>query len=1055
MDGNSLNNSLEQAQNLTQTQSSPLDLLLSAAQSTEGDRQVSLKTLKQQEIDKIMQSFKQCREIADRYYTSKVEPKLKERREIYLARADHYKKKFKRLSELTSWCSRDVKTTIDWILPSLIEVYTGGDDPIDIKGVNVEDDDRARKLQQLLKYQMERKNSYFTFLDTVLKDALILNMGAAKVWWKREEKREAYEMLLNTQDVQMTALLLQEYQKGSIEIRDMEPIEGAPDLFKVTFDKVSVTANHPVLEYLPPSELRYTPEASNLQSAKFTAHRKVVRGDYLIRKEKEGVYENVREALAKYSGNTRYTAYDREHNPELSNAPAKLSDNDTASKEVELYEGYLQVDYNNDGVFEDVIVHAVGDTPIRIAGNDFEMAPFFVCAAEYDPSVVFGEESFADNLEQLQDLKTALVRQIIINVAKNNAPQKFVNETNVDMDALINNEEHVPVMGTNGSPRDNVFVPDPLPLSPATMTLVEYAQNEIEAQSGSTRYNQGLDSNSLNKMLALDTPIPMADGSYKKNGDIVAGDFVIGSNGKPTEVLYAHPVQMPKRAFRIKFRSGDVIKAGGEHRWSVKVSDKNYRHKSPEWEKLPTERIYDLMQSGYRVTIPCVEKVEFTEKDLSMDPYIFGLWLGDGNSHTNRFTSMDSEIVEAFTAWAKQFYKGSVEKTSQQNSGRAHMYQIVNTPFRRMLKDMGCLKDSRYVATKDNVKHIPEIYLQGSFEQRIALLRGLMDTDGCIDKNGNAIFCNSEPALIDGVVRLIESLGGKPNVNWKGPDKNGNKFKHSKPHAHVTFAMPFCPVKLQRKVERWKTKKRYWDEQRIDSIEEIPIEAMRCLTVAAKDELYCCGRRLTLTSNTATGITAIMGSAEKRLKHYAKQMAENFVVPLFRFLILLNQKYLEEAQMIRLTNENVVIRKEELDIDYDLMINVGQGAGTREAQIQYLMILINQIYPQLAQQGIVTPNSWYQIVKDLLEKMGVRNTAAYLADPNAPEMQQKQQQVQQQAMQAQQMQMQAEIAKASVPKVSVKLEDLPTDAKLQFITQKLGLQTTPQNVAEKELVDHA
>lgn len=705
MDAGSLNNSLEQAQNLTQAQSSPLDLLLSAAQSTGKDKEISLKTLKKQEIDKIMQSFKQCREIADRYYTSKVEPKLKERREIYLARADHYKKKFKRLSELTNWCSRDVKTTIDWILPSLIEVYTGGDDPIDIKGVNVEDDDRARKLQQLLKYQMERKNSYFTFLDTVLKDALILNMGAAKVWWKREEKREAYEMLLNTQDVQMTALLLQEYQRGSIEIQDMEPIEGAPDLFKVTFERVNVTANHPVLEYLPPSELRYTPEASNLQSAKFTAHRKVVRGDYLIRKEREGVYENVREALAKYSGNTRYTAYDREHNPELSNAPAKLSDNDTASKEVELYEGYLQVDYNNDGVFEDVIVHAVGDTPIRIAGNDFEMAPFFVCAAEYDPSMVFGEESFADNLEQLQDLKTALVRQIIINVAKNNAPQKFVNETNVDMDALINNEEHVPVMGTSGSPRDNVFVPDPLPLSPATMMLVEYAQNEIEAQSGSTRYNQGLDSNSLNK--------------------------------------------------------------------------------------------------------------------------------------------------------------------------------------------------------------------------------------------------------------------------------------------------------------------------------------------------------------TATGITAIMGSAEKRLKHYAKQMAENFVVPLFRFLILLNQKYLEEEQMIRLTNENVVIRKEELDIDYDLMINVGQGAGTREAQIQYLMILINQIYPQLAQQGIVTPNSWYQIVKDLLEKMGVRNTAAYLADPNAPEMQQRQQQAQQQAIQAQQMQMQAEIAKASVPRVSVKLEDLPMDAKLQFIQQKLGLQTTPKNVAEKELVDHA
>ena len=70
----------------------------------------------------------------------------------------------------------------------------------------------------------------------------------------------------------------------------------------------------------------------------------------------------------------------------------------------------------------------------------------------------------------------------------------------------------------------------------------------------------------------------------------------------------------------------------------------------------------------------------------------------------------------------------------------------------------------------------------------------------------------------------------------------------------------------------------------------------------------------------------------------------------------------DQEQIIRLTNENIVITKDELNIDYDLVINVGLGPGTKEAQIQYLMVMINQIYPQLAQAGLVTPKSWYNII---------------------------------------------------------------------------------------------
>ena len=126
-------------------------------------------------------------------------------------------------------------------------------------------------------------------------------------------------------------------------------------------------------------------------------------------------------------------------------------------------------------------------------------------------------------------------------------------------------------------------------------------------------------------------------------------------------------------------------------------------------------------------------------------------------------------------------------------------------------------------------------------------------------------------------------------------------------------------------------------------------------------------------NNTATGITAILGMAEKRNKMVARSIAEKFFIPIYKFIILLNQKYLEDEQMIRLTNKTLSIKKEDLDVDYDLIVNVGQGAGTREAQIQYLMLVLNQIYPQLANFGIANAKSWYNLVCKLLEALGLRD----------------------------------------------------------------------------------
>ncbi|WP_315436728.1 hypothetical protein [uncultured Selenomonas sp.] len=667
--------------------------------------EVSLETLSEDAVKKIMTAYKAGRDVADHYYTATVEPALIRRYDVYRADVDHYKEKFPRLSELSSWVSRDIKTTIDWIMPSLMEVFVGSDDPVDIAGVNVNDDDNAKKIQQLLSYFVTRKNSFFTFMYNFLRDGLTINMGCAKVYWKREEERQPMEVLA---DAQMMQMILVGEAAGQVEIKEAVPVTPLGDLLRVTFDLVNVKVNQPVIENMSPSELRFTPEARDLHQSKFVAQRKVVRGDYLKRMEAQGVYQNVDEAMEKAGEGIRKTPLlDKKHNERMDEMHGRLSDGDNASKEFELYEAYLKVDFNNDGIYENVIVHAVGDTPLKIQDNVFEMPPFFIFSPEHDAYAIFGEDSITDTLEQLQDLKTALIRQMIIAVAKNNVPQKFVDENSVDMDALLEGSEIVPVKN-NVPANQAVFQPPPIQIDGSAMTLVQYAQNEIESQSGSTRYNQGLDSSSLNR--------------------------------------------------------------------------------------------------------------------------------------------------------------------------------------------------------------------------------------------------------------------------------------------------------------------------------------------------------------TATGISAIMGASDKKIKLIARLAAETAWIPIVKFLILLCQKFVDDGQMIRLADENISIRREEISIDYDLIVNVGRGASSKEIQIQYLMVLINQLYPKLEMIGIVNAESWYNVTKELLEVMGIRSTEKYLLDPNGDVFRQQQaqaQQVQQAAMEKQDALTQAELqikqddVKAkTLARLSAQFKDLPIDAQISAL-QQLGLSTSPAAMAEK------
>jgi hypothetical protein len=220
--------------------------------------------------------------------------------------------------------------------------------------------------------------------------------------------------------------------------------------------------------------------------------------DYLKRKEKAGVYKNVSQAIENLQQHT-YTEYDTHNNPSLESFGQEEGNNvvDKARRKTTLYECYTKLDINDDDMLEDIIITIVNKTIIRIQVNTMGRHPFFLLSPIRDPQKVWAKKGICDLVSQLQDLKTALLKQIIYNVAVSNDRQAFVNvDMLVDVREFIDGKKAVRVQG---DPAQAVYWSPVEQLQPQIFSFLEYIETLKEARTGITRYNQGMDANTLNK----------------------------------------------------------------------------------------------------------------------------------------------------------------------------------------------------------------------------------------------------------------------------------------------------------------------------------------------------------------------------------------------------------------------------------------------------------------------------------------------------------------------------------------------------------------------------
>ena len=343
------------------------------------------------------------------------------------------------------------------------------------------------------------------------------------------------------------------------------------------------------------------------------------------------------------------------------------------------------------------------------------------------------------------------------------------------------------------------------------------------------------------KALALDTPINTPDG-WKTMGELQVGDYVYGDDGKPTKIVTTSPIFIGHQCFEVTLSDGEKIIADADHLWEVKVRGKmrvmNTKDMSQNYYRLRPNDGY----KEYRYQVKTTEPIDYGRNDkLPIHPYVLGVWLGDGNSHNTRVTSHIDDTEEMRKHIENCGYKTSV-RYPREDISMIGVYKGEDwgkfNQFRNELKNLNLLKN----------KHIPEMYLKASIEDRYELLRGLMDTDGYCSKFGECEFCQKDLKFIEQFEELLNSLGIKNSRTKKKIDCEGTiceayyvRFFVDKEHT--------C-FKLKRKHDRVKEKVRMNNYKSIISIKEVKSVPTKCIMVDNESHLYLCGKKNTVTHNS-------------------------------------------------------------------------------------------------------------------------------------------------------------------------------------------------------------
>lgn len=406
----------------------------------------------------------------------------------------------------------DIRDTLESIKPELLDIFYGGDKVVEFTPRGDEDVDAAEQETEVCNYVFNQKNGGFMVLYTWFTDALLLKNGYVKRYWDTREVTEIEEY--DDLDPQEAVSVITELEQIDGEVEILEQW-GGPEIDEMGMQTMSpmgikVKITRELKEYkvepVPPEEIYVSPQWNKLtfKDCPFVAHRSSPTVSDLIamgfdRKQVEALPE-VDDKLDSEEAETRFSGENFDEND-------LTSSSDISMRTVRVYENYIRVDRDRDGIAELLQVFTGGEGGEilkrngKLAVEEVRSVPFNTACPLPIPHKHYGL-SIAELVEDLQRLRTVLVRQMVDNITMTNNPDIIVDEDQMSETTHADLEVTQPgrVVRIPGGAASMAYAKG---VESATQSLqgIQYVDTLREERTGVTRYNQGMDADSLNKTM--------------------------------------------------------------------------------------------------------------------------------------------------------------------------------------------------------------------------------------------------------------------------------------------------------------------------------------------------------------------------------------------------------------------------------------------------------------------------------------------------------------------------------------------------------------------------
>lgn len=382
---------------------------------------------------------------------------------------------------------------------------------------------------------------------------------------------------------------------------------------------------------------------------------------------------------------------------------------------------------------------------------------------------------------------------------------------------------------------------------------------------------------------------------FVEMGSLKVGDEIWNPDGNTTKVLEIYE-QGFKDVYQLELADGRTVRCGANHLWEVICANNHFKHKVFKTHDLLNNGLFNEVTvdgkkyNSYKYYLPPINPVTYSEKQQNIPAYTLGALLGDGalTKRTPKISSIDNEILNKIQKQLGDSFEFKYDPTTTceyrivDKERFLHKSEFKNGQYgvnrlHRWLEELDLCVSCQY-------KYIPDNYKYGSLEQRYELIRGLMDTDGYISKDGSMSFVNTSKQLIDDFVEVLRSLGLICTVSKRAPGSggtyNGRKIFGTK-FSYVVYIKGNPDIfYLSRKRNRIKLNRKFSNKVAITDIKYLgEQEQQRCILVDNPNHLYIT-RDYIPTHNSFKGASMLVRNYEliPGSKNFAVASEQKFLI---------------------------------------------------------------------------------------------------------------------------------------------------------------------------------